>query len=400
MRSSAIELKMRSIHQALNKNLNEIKEVLLEHAHHRAVETEIDSALQAIAGASVEINEYTKGKRIRQMAVYMPSNMALYFYVLYVLIPSCYADEVHFRASGHITNQTKRIHQIFSVAIGTNAYMHEVTQKDFTELYTRTADVVVFTGTYKNSEKLRHNIKPGAMYLFFGQGVNPVIVNEDADIGHAVQDVISARLFNTGQDCMCPNAIFVHEKIVRHFTEKLLFNLKDLKFGSNNNREADYGPIYYQGAYEELLSYLAKNHQYVIHDGVINIRTRRIDPVVMLGRLGSMAEIKEYFGPVFNIIEFSDNEILLMELHKSFYEDRAMGISVYGSMPGDGMFSRYMLSRNKTLFDIEDPNRPFGGKGQMANYLYYEGKILTKPLLISDAIGTYSPGDEKCALGM
>ena len=44
-------------------------------------------------------------------------------------------------------------------------------------------------------------------------GNAPSIVFEDADIDHAVQEIMISKFRNSGQTCVCTNRIYVHEYI-------------------------------------------------------------------------------------------------------------------------------------------------------------------------------------------
>ena len=44
-------------------------------------------------------------------------------------------------------------------------------------------------------------------------GNAPFIVFDDADLDAAVEGLMAAKFRNGGQTCVCPNRVFVHEKV-------------------------------------------------------------------------------------------------------------------------------------------------------------------------------------------
>lgn len=43
-------------------------------------------------------------------------------------------------------------------------------------------------------------------------GVNPCIIDETADLEYATWKIVNGRYMNTGQICIAPDHVFVHEK--------------------------------------------------------------------------------------------------------------------------------------------------------------------------------------------
>ena len=45
-----------------------------------------------------------------------------------------------------------------------------------------------------------------------------------------------------------------------------------------------------------------------------------------------------------------------------------------------------MFSYNQTLFELENPNKPFGGYGICSGYVSIKGEVISKPILISQEV--------------
>lgn len=370
----------------LTDHEDQVLEILTEVTCCSAVRAEIASSLKALAGATIEV-ETRQPRSVARMAVFMPSNMILYSYVLYLVIPSLFVREIDFRPSSYVIAQTEKLHALLGPVHNLPLHLKSVSQKDFMERSVGAADVVTFTGTYSNAEKIKMQLRKDQLYIFFGQGVNPFVISECADIEAAVKDLVSVRLFNTGQDCLGPDAIFVHKSIANEFMQKLEGALQQLVFGSRKDPDADYSPIYYASTLEILSKYFMANAHFIVRGGIVDFGQQKIEPTVLLGSLKKRPDTVEFFGPVFNVILYESDRELIAELEQPFYRDRAMGASVYGKEVFADVLRRYhSVSLNATLFDIEDGNSPFGGYGPMANYVHYQGQLKIAPILISQTV--------------
>jgi aldehyde dehydrogenase (NAD+) len=194
-------------------------------------------------------------------------------------------------------------------------------------------------------------------------------------------------MFNTGQDCMGPDAIFVHQAVADAFLRALRERLSKLVFGSSKDPNADYCPIHYPSTLDLISKYLMSNAQFISFGGVVDYSLQKIEPTVLYGSLEQRPDIVEFFGPVFNVIRYDSDDALVGELGKSFYKERAMGASVYGNeFLAEFLRSHHSVSVDATLFDIEDGNSPFGGYGPMANYAQYQGRLKIAPMLVSQVV--------------
>ncbi|NEU98326.1 aldehyde dehydrogenase family protein [Bradyrhizobium uaiense] len=363
-----------------------ILEVLTEAATFQAAEAEIQASERALAGA---VDEVLRNQPVvlDHLAAFMPSNVLLYSYILYAVIPSLYIRKISLRPSSYVKGPMERLHELLSPQHRLPIEVLTCEQKTFVDQVAREADVVVFTGTFGNADKLRKSLSKKQLFIFFGQGVNPFIVGPSADLDKAVRDLIQVRLFNSGQDCMGPDAIFVPESHGEAFLSKLQAELGKLTFGSRKHPDADYGPLFYGSAVDEISKYLLENEQRIVHGGAVRYSTRHVEPTVIFSSLRDRADIVEFFGPIFNVISYASVEELVRELSLDLYTERALGASVY-AVPEIEEFlrKRHMVSVDCTLFDIEDGNSPFGGYGRMANYAWCNGDLRIEPILLSRTI--------------
>lgn len=104
------------------------------------------------------------------------------------------------------------------------------------------SDMITMTGSVKTGKAVMRaaadDLTPVSLEL---GGKAPAIVAADADIDDAVNDILTARITNTGQVCTCAERVYVHESIAEEFTEKYQSAMKEISLG-NPTTDADMGP--------------------------------------------------------------------------------------------------------------------------------------------------------------
>lgn len=376
-------------------NRNRFLELLTQIATYRSAESEIQSTLNALDGALNEVEKH-RPPRIENLAVFMPSNVILYSYALYLIIPSLYVNTIQFRSSSHVLEPMKELHELIQSVADLPIEMRVVSQREFISETVLKSKAVVFTGTYKNAEKIKLQLKKDQLYMFFGQGINPFIIGNEADLSKAVNDIVDIRLFNSGQDCMGPDMLFVHEAVCEEFLTKLKAKLESLKFGLRTDSQADYSPIYYTDVLTDIGKYLLEHQNTILYGGMIDYKTSTIHPTILKSHIEDGIRPIEFFSPIFNVIEYRDEQQLKDLLDISFYRERSMGASVYGcSSMIEFLKKKHTVTVECTLGDIENGNEPFGGYGAMANYIVYQGEMETRPILISEVIASYLSQEEQ-----
>jgi aldehyde dehydrogenase (NAD+) len=73
-------------------------------------------------------------------------------------------------------------------------------------------------------------------------GKNPTIVLKDADVADAVNTVVNAAFFSTGQRCTATSRVIVEAPLVSRFTEALVERTRKLKIGNGLEPGIDVGP--------------------------------------------------------------------------------------------------------------------------------------------------------------
>ncbi|MFI0153325.1 aldehyde dehydrogenase family protein [Streptomyces lydicus] len=371
-----------------------VHELLCEISTHRAARYEIESTVATLDGALDEVAAHRPG-RVPRLAAFMPSNVILYSYALYLLVPALYTDRLVFRPSSRVKDQMRRLHTLLAEQHGLPIELTTASQRDFLHDHVLPADVVVFTGAYANAEQIRARLSPGQLFLFLGSGVNPFVVAPGADVEQAARDAIAIRVLNTGQDCLGPDLFSVHEPLLEPFVDALVSELKGLRYGPYTDPDADFGPIFYDSALEDGAQFLARHRGDIVHGGHVDFRGRRLDPTVVVGEEATpRTHVPEFFAPIFNVASYRDEDALATTLTTGMFTERALGSSVYGHAPRlvEALRRRTTVTLDTTLLSIDDGNAPFGGYGRMANYISDGHEVRAEPVLISKAVAAHRPG--------
>jgi betaine-aldehyde dehydrogenase len=104
--------------------------------------------------------------------------------------------------------------------------------------------MVAFTGSFATGREIARLAadRVKKTHLELG-GKDAFIVAEDADLDVAVPGVAWAALLNAGQVCTSTERVYVHESIVRPFTDRLVDFVRSLRLGDGMAPGTDIGPL-------------------------------------------------------------------------------------------------------------------------------------------------------------
>src|SRR5262249_47536790 len=87
-------------------------------------------------------------------------------------------------------------------------------------------------------------------------GKNPTIVLGDADFNSAVENVVNAAFFSTGQKCTATSRAIVEDAIYDRFVEAVVERTKRLKIGDGMQAGIEIGPCVDQAQMDTVLHYI------------------------------------------------------------------------------------------------------------------------------------------------
>jgi acyl-CoA reductase-like NAD-dependent aldehyde dehydrogenase len=105
-------------------------------------------------------------------------------------------------------------------------------------------DFVAFTGSVAGGRAVQRV----AAERFVGVGLelggcDPVYVRHDADLAHAIENIVDGAYFNSGQSCCGLQRIFVHESVHDRFTRGCIELIQRYRLGDPREPETTLGPV-------------------------------------------------------------------------------------------------------------------------------------------------------------
>ena len=105
-------------------------------------------------------------------------------------------------------------------------------------------DFVAFTGSVAGG----HAVQKAASDRFIGTGLelggkDPAYVRPDADLAHAVENLVDGAMFNSGQSCCGIERIYAHAKIYDAFVEGYVELTRQYRLGNPLDANVNLGPM-------------------------------------------------------------------------------------------------------------------------------------------------------------
>lgn len=140
-------------------------------------------------------------------------------------------------------------------------------------------------------------------------GKSPTIVDETADIDTAARRTVWGKWINSGQICIAPDYVFVHESKMEAFSEALLRYIRKF-FGEDATQSPDYSRMVNGRHLDRVKDYLDDSVEHgatVIYGGRIDKSANSMGPTVVKNVKPETSLMKnEIFGPVLPLLSYSD----------------------------------------------------------------------------------------------
>lgn len=146
-------------------------------------------------------------------------------------------------------------------------------------------------------------------------GKSPIIVFDDAKIDNAINGILAANFYSTGQICSNGTRVFVHQDIYEELISKLAKRAEGMKIGNPFDPSTDMGPLVSAEHYEKVKAYMqiAKDSaaRHVCGGDVPDKPELKggfyITPAIFADCTDDMAFVEEeVFGPLLSILPFTD----------------------------------------------------------------------------------------------
>jgi acyl-CoA reductase-like NAD-dependent aldehyde dehydrogenase len=192
-------------------------------------------------------------------------------------------------------------------------------------------DFVAFTGSVAGG----HAVQRAAAGRFVGTGLelggcDPAYVRHDADLAHAIENLVDGAYFNSGQSCCGIQRVYVHERLYEAFVDGWVDLTRKYVLGNPLDPETTLGPVVRTAAADEIrrqvAATVATGARAAIDENEFaasKAGTPYLSPQVLLGVDHSMPVMREeIFGPVAGIMKVSSDEEAV-----SLMNDSAFGLT-------------------------------------------------------------------------
>ncbi len=178
-------------------------------------------------------------------------------------------------------------------------------------------------------------------------GNAPFVVFDDADLLHAVDQLVSNKFRGGGQTCVCANRLYVQTGVADQFTDLLVKRVSAMKIGNGMDAGVDIGPLIDRRGFDKVLQHVED----ALNKGATRVAGHSPDipsgdygcffpPTVLRGVTAGMQCVHdETFGPLVPVIEFAEEEAVIEAANSTEY-----GLAAY-VFTGDEDRARRVIAR-------------------------------------------------------
>ena len=176
---------------------------------------------------------------------------------------------------------------------------------------------VVFTGSVRGGQEVKKYI--GTRFINVGLelgGKDPAYVRSDADLNHAIENLVDGAMFNSGQSCCGIERIYVDQSIYKNFIDGFKTITEQYKLGDPSQEDTNLGPVVRLSAANFIRSQISEAEKQgakrLIDESKFSIAKDDncyIAPQVMIDVDHSMRfMMEETFGPAVGIMPVKDHQ--------------------------------------------------------------------------------------------
>jgi succinate-semialdehyde dehydrogenase/glutarate-semialdehyde dehydrogenase len=207
------------------------------------------------------------------------------------------------------------------------------------------------------------HLKPTVLEL---GGSDPFIIMPSADVDHATDTAVKARLINNGQSCIAAKRFIVHRDVAERFLDRFAKGMKALRVGDPIDPATQLGPLATPTLAEELEAQVTKSVEMgarLVCGGRRDRPGSAFFPATVLTDIPeeSPAFKDELFGPVGCVFVARDVDDAIRIANATRF---GLGASAWTNDAGEQeRFARDIDSGSVFVNDmvVSDPRFPFGG---------------------------------------
>lgn len=382
---------LRKLRTALKANEKIILEALYEDLGKSPTEaymTELGIIYQEINYAVKHLKKWTSPKKVKSSVMSMPASSYIYpepYGVTLILSPWNYPVNLTIGPLiGAIAAGNCAVVKPSETSPHTSAILEKILNYTFVEEFVhclpcdtphdevnkQNYDYIFFTGSTRIGKEIMsiasQTLTPVTLEL---GGKSPAIIDRTANIDVTARRIAWGKFINSGQTCVAPDHVIVHEDVKNEFIERFIDEINE-RYEEAEVRD-DYPKIINEKHFERLTA-LLDNPKLI--GGKVNVSERKIAPAILPDSdLNSDAMSEEIFGPILPILTFKNLDDLITQ-QQALPKPLATYIFTEDDNVANKLLQKLSFGGgcvNDTIMHLASHSLPFGGVGASGMGAYH-----------------------------
>ncbi len=236
-------------------------------------------------------------------------------------------------------------------------------------------DLIFFTGSPSLAKTVMtaaaKHLTPVVLEL---GGKSPCIIDKTADIAVTAKRLAWGKTLNSGQTCIAPDYLLIHEEVKDVFVKAFAEEIKTLH-GEDIEADRHYVRMVNDKAFERVTGYFKDGR--IIYGGRSNAEDKFIEPTIIEDvEPDSPLMTEEIFGPVFPVITIKDANFKETVIDFVNKREKPLAFYYFGN-ESDGWEIIHRTSSgggciNDVIMHIANEHAPFGGVGNSGMGRYHD----------------------------
>lgn len=218
-------------------------------------------------------------------------------------------------------------------------------KEEVTALIHASFDYIFFTGSVEVGKVVARaaadRLTPIALEL---GGKSPTIIDQTADLEVAASRIAWGKFNNTGQTCVAPDYVMVHETVYKKFIKIMEKTIAEF-FGKDAQQSSDYGRIINVRQFDRLKKILDAETDNITFGGATDRDDLYIEPTIVENVTWQSPVMEdELFGPLLPVMPYKELPLAIHQIRQ---------------LPKP--LAAYLFSENEKAVDYFLQELPFGG---------------------------------------
>jgi aldehyde dehydrogenase (NAD+) len=240
--------------------------------------------------------------------------------------------------------------------------------KTSTELLKLPFDHIFFTGSTEIGKVVMEAASKNltSVTLELG-GKSPTVIDKEVNLEKAAEKIAWGKLVNSGQTCIAPDYVFVHQQQLDEFIGLYKAAVEKLFFNNQKVNPASYGKIIsakHFGRLKALVNDAVYKGARVDFGGTFDDANQSINPI-LLSKMPADSKVmeEEIFGPILPILTYSNLDEVINQINA-----KSKPLAMYIFSKNTANINKIIKNTsaggtcvNDVLVHISNPKLPFGG---------------------------------------